>query len=177
MEATAFRRPKQLEPAAPVAGGIRWHHHYHDILEHSRRCGLIFNNPDQPCDREPDEPPRGTDGAPIVSSTPPPEARVGAEYIYRARAYDGFTDGFTWYFEKSPEGMRVDRHTGRVTWVPAEGGYVEAVLCARSVYGGESRQRWTICVRRLRRVRPWPSRCGFDSPPPDARRDRSLTSE
>ncbi len=49
--------------------------------------------------------------------------------------------------------MTVDRHTGKVAWTPREGGWVEVVLSARSVYGAVSRQAWTICVRKAAGVR------------------------
>lgn len=148
MEPNPSHSSGTLEPPAPVAGGIRWRRRYHDIFDSCRHDrGLILCDPEKP-EKEPSIPEQGMDGAPLIPSIPPPEARAGAEYIYPARAFDGITNGFTWYFEKSPAGMRVDRHTGKVSWTPSEGGYVDVILAARSLYGAASRQCWTICVRR-----------------------------
>ena len=144
----------ELEPPAPVMGGARWRRRFHDIADMCRSAGrFVFGAP------PPAEPEPGAVLNPQIVSLPPPEARVGREYVYHARAQAANIDGFTWYFEESAPGMAVDRHTGRVTWLPSDGGYVEVVLCARSVYGASSRQGWTLCVRKaapLRKCAPNP---------------------
>lgn len=89
----------------------------------------------------------------IISAAPPPEGRVGEEYTYDARAYDGNTNGFTWRLTACPPGMTVNRHTGRVRWTPDNGGWFEITLCARSLYGKEARQSWTVCIRKAAVIR------------------------
>lgn len=149
MEVTkAYRRP-QLDPLAPVMGGGRWRTLSHQLLDLCRLDkGLTVSDPDAPIPTDPDAYENEAAAAPHIGSTPPTEARVGEECVYQARAFDSDTDGFTWYFEKSVPGMQVDRHTGEMRWTPTEGGSVEVVLCARSVFGAVARQAWTICVRK-----------------------------
>lgn len=151
MESQPRPRP-ELEPSGPVAGGIRWRSRYHDLLDLQRREMGVEKIDDPAGEKAPDRPEPAMAGAPHIGSTPTTEARVGGEYVYHARAFDGDTDGFTWYFEKSAPGMAVDRHTGMVTWTPSEGGFVEVVLCVRSLYGKTARQGWTICVRKAAAV-------------------------
>lgn len=146
--------PSRPEPPAPVTGGMRWRDRNIDIINSLRRV-----RGRRPID--PDAPAGGGDYAvepgriaPTIVSNPGSEARIGEEYIYQARACDGIADGFTWYFEECPPGMTVDRHSGEVRWTPSEGGRAEVALCARSVYGAFSRQRWTLCVRKAVRLRP-----------------------
>ncbi len=153
-----MRRDWELEPLAPVMGGGRWRRPRHDIVDLCRRYGGVVLNPPSRSSRTAHSEP-GEVLDPLFVSTPPSEARVGGAYVYRARAHAAGIDGFTWYFEKRPPGMVVDRHTGAVVWTPAEGGYFEVVLCAASLYGAASRQSWTICVRKavaVRRVAPNP---------------------
>lgn len=152
MESQPRLRPK-LEPPAPVNGGIRWRSRYHDLLDLQQRERDLQKTDDPAGEDASARPEAPEDGAPHIGSTPAPEARVGEEYIYQARAFDCDTNGFTWYFEKGAPGMAVDRHTGKVTWTPTEGGMVEVVLCARSLYGKTARQSWTICVRKAAAVR------------------------
>ena len=141
-------RPPLLSPA-PVSGGMRWRRPYHDIFD---LClldkGLTPHDPDRPMPTEPA--PSAVEKAvgPRIVSVPPAEARVGSEYIYQARACDSYVDGFTWYLETRVAGMAVERHTGKLSWTPAAGGYVEIELCARSVHGPVARQHWTVCVRK-----------------------------
>ena len=77
------------------------------------------------------------------------------EYVYQARAFDGIADGFTWSLAEGPPGMAIDRHSGKLAWTPAEGGYVDVVLSVRSVYGATASQRWTVCVRKAVAARPF----------------------
>ena len=154
METGASDRPETLEPAAPVNGGMRWRTALDDYHERCRRAGSMPRRAAAPVDgdRRP-VPEPGTADGPVISSVAPEEARAGEEYVYAPRAYDGICDGFTWYFEESPSGMRVDRHSGRIAWTPAEGGRFRVTLCARSLYGAVSRQSWTLCVRKPAHVR------------------------
>lgn len=154
LEPYPFYRHSKIEPPAPVSGGGRWRARYHDVMELCRRDrGLTVHDPDAPIHDETDPEMPDRCSGPHIVSAPPPEARVGAEYVYHARAYDSGADGFTWYFEKSLPGMRIDRHSGAMTWTPAKGGYVEVIVCARSVFGAVSRQSWTLCVRKTPAVR------------------------
>lgn len=142
------------ELLAPVAGGMRWRTDRDSYIEGCRRrAGLPPHPPASRPGGEASAPEFGTACGPEIVSLPPVEARMGGEYVYRAHAYDGIGDGFTWYFEESPPGMRVDRHGGESFWTPSEGGRVRVVLCARSVYGAVSRQEWTIRVRKAVSVR------------------------
>lgn len=156
-------RRNKLDLPAPVAGGIRWRRRYRDIIDLCRGRGFAIHDPDEPSSGEPAPPEPGLLLAPRIVSIPPPEARVGREYVYRARACDGIADGFTWYFEKNAPGMTVDRHSGKVTWIPSEGGNVEVVICAASVYGASSRQSWTLCVRKAALSRPFKANMRFQN--------------
>ncbi len=142
-----MRNEAKQDPPAPVVGGCRWRRPFHDIADMCRQAGgFVLGEPARP--RPPAAPVPEAVIAPLITSTPPPEARVGEQYVYHARAHAADMTGFTWYFEKSVPGMTVDRHTGKVAWTPSAGGWTEVALCARSVYGAMSRQDWTICVRK-----------------------------
>lgn len=148
--------PPPPAPPAPVTGGMRWRDPLQDLYDYvrvlERRSGKTPRI--EPSPSEPEEPaePVGPCG-PHISTTPPEEAQVGAEYVYQPKALDGIANGFTWFLEEAPPGMSVDRHTGRVAWTPADGGHTEVVLGVRSQYGKFTRQRWHICVRKPPAVR------------------------
>lgn len=158
MDPNCFHRHSRIEALGPAEGGLRWRTRQDDLFDLCRLDkGLVAYDPDDPYKPAAPEPDTHTPGpqaaGPWIASLPPPEGRAGEEYVYQARACDAATTGFTWYFEKSPAGMTVDRHSGMVTWTPEDGGYVEVVLCARSLYGAVARQSWTVCVRRAAVVR------------------------
>ena len=143
-----------MEASAPVSGGMRWRSDYHDRLErYGRPPRYIFDNPVEMLEEECREREPGAILAPRIAGAPPTKAMAGDMYVYQARASDGVVDGFTWYLEECPPGMVVDRHTGKVSWTPFEGGYAEVVLCARSLYGAVGRQSWTVSVRKAAAVR------------------------
>lgn len=151
MDPTTIHNRRLMIPQSPVSGGMRWRRPHH---AYAGRCrGLAFHDPELPERDDAPQPEPGAITAPRIVSAPPAEARVGEEYVYHARAYDANVAGFTWYFETSPAGMAIDRHTGRLTWTPSEGGYREVAVCARSVYGAESKQAWTVRVRKAAHVR------------------------
>ena len=151
-----------MEASAPVSGGMRWRSNYQDRLErYGRRPRYIIDTPVESPEREFREREPGAILAPGIAGTPPVEARAGELYVHQPRASDGIVDAFTWYFEKSPSGMTVDRHTGKVAWTPSEGGYAEVVLCARSLYGAVGRQSWSICVRKAAAVRVFKANARF----------------
>ena len=156
MSSNLYFQHSQIEPPAPVVGGLRWRSRSHDIIALCRGRGFVIADPDAPPEAEEQPSPEpGAALAPRLVSTPPPEARAGVEDIYQARAFDGIADGFTWSVAEGPPGMTIDRHSGKLSWTPMEGGYVDVSLCARSVYGAMTNQRWTVCVRKAVAARPF----------------------
>ena len=150
MDAGRFSRnhPERIEPLAPAAGGIRWRPDWQEVTNRSRRYGdacTFHSHADPNHDPEPEPP---SPCRPVFTTTPPPEGRAGEEYVYQPSAFDGIANGFTWRLVKAPPGMSIDRHEGVVIWTPAEGGKASVTICARNVYGKESCQSWTICVRK-----------------------------
>lgn len=156
----AFPCYSTIETHAPVNGGMRWRTRDHDALWCIRRNGGAgVRDFDEPAEKSPFTDVPEIRAAPVLTAQPPEEARVGTEYVFQARAHADYVDGFTWYLEEAAPGMSVDRHTGLVTWLPPEGGHIRVVLCARSLYGAEARQSWTILVRK-----PAPSRTAVANP-------------
>ena len=148
MDSNLFVQYSQIEPSAPVAGGLRWRRRSHDVFDCCRGKGFVIGDPDAPLETEPPQPEPGAVLAPQIVSAPPPEARAGEEYVYQARAFDGIADGFTWSVLTGPSEIVVDRHSGKLSWTPAAGGYVDIVLSARSLYGASAEQRWTVRVHK-----------------------------
>ncbi|MCC8190593.1 MAG: Ig domain-containing protein [Planctomycetes bacterium] len=153
------------EPSSAVQGGIRWwgggkHHQWTRLDFELRRwdpvmlrrseAHRIWLDPDyvpQPVVEEPapeNIPPAGPD----IVTDPPAEARVGQAFVYAPRAVDPDIVGFTWFLEAGPEGMTIDRDTGALLWTPEDGGQVEVVICARSLYGRTGRQAFILRVRK-----------------------------
>ena len=150
MGVTGYSPQARTEPVAPVVGGLHWLTPYYGVID------LFWNSSKSPAHGSgdaleklalsPSEPEAAT--APHILSTPLLETMAREKYIYQPRAYDSNCTGFIWYLEKGPPHMRVDRHSGKLTWTPSKGGYAEITLCARSVYGGTARQSWRLCIRK-----------------------------
>lgn len=138
------------EPVAPVVGGLHWRTPYFGVIDLFRkpRNASVCGSDDAPEKKAPSlsEPEATT--APHILSVPLRETSAREEYVYQPRAYDSNCTGFTWYLQKGPPHMRVDRSSGKLTWTPSKGGYVEIILCVRNVYGGTARQSWRLCIRK-----------------------------
>ena len=58
--------------------------------------------------------------APEINTTPVTEALVGQLYVYDVDALDPDRDFLAYFLELAPEGMTIDQHSGRITWIPYE---------------------------------------------------------
>lgn len=158
----ACRRQTPIEPLAPVNGGIRWRRPFSGLVDYvidpdddmASRDGSPETEKTAAAEPDPVPVPPPAPGPQMVF-TPPPEARVGEEYIVRAKAFDPCISGFTWFFKNGhcPPGMTLDRYTGEIRWTPTEGGRFEVTLGCSTVHGRSVTLTWTICVRKAAVVR------------------------
>ena len=81
---------------------------------------------------------RPVNDPPVITSSPPLNAMVGAPYEYTVTARDVEGAPLTFLLDKGPPGMTLDPRTGRLSWFPGTDapapGPVEVAICA---YDGE----------------------------------------
>ncbi|MBD2465964.1 DUF642 domain-containing protein, partial [Oscillatoria sp. FACHB-1407] len=87
---------------------------------------------------------------PLVTSTPPVDARVNAPYTYQIAAQDPDGDALTYTLASGPAGMQVNATTGLVSWTPSDGQQgIQAVVVQVSDNRGESTQQAFNILTRL----------------------------
>src|SRR5262245_28737655 len=85
---------------------------------------------------------------PAFTSEPYTEAIPGVPYVYQATAVDADHDTLTYSLVTGPDGMTVDRLTGKVTWSPQSSdlGNQAVLLQVDDGHGGTARQQYTVSV-------------------------------
>ncbi len=59
--------------------------------------------------------------SPVITSSAPADATVGAEYRYEPTATDPDGDSLTWSMDSTINGITIDETTGVITWTPTAG--------------------------------------------------------
>jgi hypothetical protein len=90
-------------------------------------------------------PPVGAPNQPPVISSQPPTA-AGPVYVYQVVAADPDGDRLRYYLDMGPDGMMLDRESGRLEWSvrPRPGKKAAVTLRADDGRGGRAVQRFTI---------------------------------
>lgn len=85
---------------------------------------------------------------PMIESVPITTAEVGTPYQYQVQASDADGDPLSFTFVESPDGMAIDRASGRVEWEPASGqsGSNPVIIVVSDGRGGAARQEFTVLV-------------------------------
>ena len=135
-------RYTQFEAPGPVMGGMRWGDGRPRLVDFCQRTGVVYRK----YDTETTMPAPVTHVGPFFVTTPPEQARAGEEYVYQADARDANVNGFSWYLKQAPDGMVVERYTGRITWTPTESCRVDVELWARTHHGRVAKQAWTLSI-------------------------------
>ena len=89
-------------------------------------------------------------GAPKVTSTPPPGMGADGVYRYAVEASDPDRDRSLRYeLTAGPEGARVDPVSGEITWTPTfqQTGTHPIEVVVRDGHGGETKQRFEVTVK------------------------------
>ncbi|MEW5937161.1 MAG: putative Ig domain-containing protein, partial [Candidatus Thermoplasmatota archaeon] len=89
---------------------------------------------------------------PVITSYPITVAKPGEEYLYAIAATDEDAgDMLTYSLSKAPEGMSIDRRTGRITWTPmeAQADQVYQVVVEVSDGEGSAVQSFAVTVEEL----------------------------
>ncbi|MEQ9542789.1 MAG: Ig-like domain-containing protein, partial [Deltaproteobacteria bacterium] len=87
--------------------------------------------------------------APYFTSTDVTTANVGAEYEYDADAFDADVgDVLTYFLDRRPDWMDIDRNTGEIIWVPRsnQGGDHLVELRVEDLAGNTAVRTFTIVV-------------------------------
>jgi hypothetical protein len=87
-------------------------------------------------------------GSPPKIISRPPAKFEAYEYSYPVRVRDADNDRLTFSLEKPPEGMSIDRRSGKITW-PLTGvqpGKYEVKIVVRDSEGGEDRQEFVLTL-------------------------------
>ncbi|MCA1780140.1 MAG: putative Ig domain-containing protein, partial [Xanthomonadaceae bacterium] len=89
-----------------------------------------------------------SNAAPVIESAPVLTAQVGMPYQYRVQASDPDGDAVSFAFVEAPDGMTIDRTSGRVEWQPTSGqvGPSPVVIVVSDGRGGVARQQFTVLV-------------------------------
>ncbi|MAE67841.1 MAG: hypothetical protein CMJ18_26605 [Phycisphaeraceae bacterium] len=91
---------------------------------------------------------------PVITTRPRISALVGMDYAYDPIATDPDEDALTFEVESAPDGMSVDRLTGRLEWMPSEAGVYPITLRVRDDFGGDDVQTFSIRVESFAPNRP-----------------------
>lgn len=90
---------------------------------------------------------------PLITSSPPMEARIGpmadqAAYIYAVQAIDPDNDALMFSLVSSPEGMTIDPATGRIEWTPltTQLGNQLVSVNVSDTNGAVATQEFTVCA-------------------------------
>ncbi|MDP3880663.1 MAG: putative Ig domain-containing protein [bacterium] len=87
--------------------------------------------------------------APEIESWPRENARVGELYTYNVNAYDRDRDRISYFLDRAPSGMRIDRNDGYIEWTPSSehAGTIQYVtVTAEDRYGNDDSQSFSINV-------------------------------
>ncbi len=85
---------------------------------------------------------------PVITSTPPTAATVGAPIQYQVGAHDPDGDTLSYDLDSPPAGMTIDRTTGLISWTPtaAEAGAATATVRVLDGHGGSTLQAIALAV-------------------------------
>ena len=91
---------------------------------------------------------RAVNSPPVVLSTPPTIAAVGASYLYQVGAEDADQDRLTFALLSGPAGMSINADTGVVEWSPVAGqeGAADVTIRVSDPLGAFADQSYTIQV-------------------------------
>src|SRR5262249_55150351 len=92
--------------------------------------------------------PEAANHAPMIFSTPPTQAAVGASYQYRLQAVDPERDALVFSLPTAPGGMVIDPTTGVINWTPAlnQSGQNPVTVSVTDGRGGTDRQDFQVTV-------------------------------
>lgn len=86
---------------------------------------------------------------PEIVSWPRENARVGELYIYNVKAYDLDRDRLTYFLDRAPSGMRIDRNDGLIEWTPSKehaNTIQHVTVTVEDRYGNNDSQSFSINV-------------------------------
>ncbi|MEM7311895.1 MAG: putative Ig domain-containing protein, partial [Planctomycetota bacterium] len=91
---------------------------------------------------------RAVNTPPIILSSPPTSAAIGATYLYQVAAQDPDQDPLSFSLDTAPSGMTIDAETGRITWSPTAGqdGPQDVAVTVTDSAGASITQSYTIQV-------------------------------
>ncbi|NCR25365.1 MAG: tandem-95 repeat protein [Microcystis aeruginosa LE13-04] len=86
--------------------------------------------------------------APMITSIAPNQAAIGRPYLYEIQATDPDEDILAYYLSEAPEGVTLDRQTGRLTWTPTQPQLGNQTVKIRVLdgRGGETTQTLNLTV-------------------------------
>lgn len=95
---------------------------------------------------------------PLITSTPPTAATVGALYTYDVEAVDPDLDVLTYSLTTAPAGMTINSATGLIQWTPtiAQVGENDVEVEVSDGMGGLATQRFTVTVTEAQGVPEFP---------------------
>jgi hypothetical protein len=86
--------------------------------------------------------------APSITSVAPNQAAIGRSYTYEVQATDPEQDILAYYLTQAPDGVNLDRLTGRLTWTPTQAQLGNQTVKIRVLdgRGGEATQTLNLTV-------------------------------
>jgi hypothetical protein len=99
---------------------------------------------------------QAADVPPLISSSPPTTASVGALYVYGVRATSPVESPLSFSLPTAPAGMTIDANLGLILWVPADRqfGPDNVTIKVDDGFGGSTTQSFTIVVAAAPTVLP-----------------------